>query len=75
MRNWLKRQCTEHTEAVSKPNVSPLVCLFVQTTSDDTGWLVTVDQYFVTEVDYIIDTVNVRLQENPDRKFICTLAL
>ena len=31
----------------------------------------TVDQYFTTEVDYIIDTVNVRLQENPDRKFIC----
>jgi len=37
---------------------------------DDTGWQVTVDQYFYRNVYYIIDTVLARLLENPDRKFI-----
>ena len=32
----------------------------------------TVDQYFMHEVDYILETVVARLEENPDRKFICT---
>mmetsp|Transcript_24894 Transcript_24894/g.45105 ORF Transcript_24894/g.45105 Transcript_24894/m.45105 type:complete len:1133 (-) Transcript_24894:53-3451(-) len=39
-------------------------------THDDTGWQVTVDQYFYRNVYYIIDTVLARLLENPDRKFI-----
>jgi alpha-mannosidase len=39
-------------------------------THDDTGWQITVDQYFSGEVYYIIDTVVSRLAENPDRKFI-----
>ena len=39
-------------------------------THDDTGWLITVDQYFYREVYYIIETVITRLEMNPDRKFI-----
>jgi alpha-mannosidase len=37
---------------------------------DDTGWQVTVDQYFANEVYFIIDTVVQNLAANPDRKFI-----
>ncbi|EGD74140.1 hypothetical protein PTSG_06149 [Salpingoeca rosetta] len=40
-------------------------------THDDTvRWLITVDQYYTTAVNYILDTVMTRLEENPDRKFI-----
>ncbi|EDQ87643.1 uncharacterized protein MONBRDRAFT_33201 [Monosiga brevicollis MX1] len=39
-------------------------------THDDTGWLITVDQYFYQRVSYIISTVMVNLEANPDRKFI-----
>eukprot|EP01064_Diplonema_japonicum_P013575 TRINITY_DN2111_c0_g3_i1.p1 TRINITY_DN2111_c0_g3~~TRINITY_DN2111_c0_g3_i1.p1 ORF type:complete len:1112 (+),score=256.66 TRINITY_DN2111_c0_g3_i1:48-3383(+) len=37
---------------------------------DDVGWKMTVDQYFYEEVYYILDTLVMRLTENPDRKFI-----
>jgi alpha-mannosidase len=40
-------------------------------THDDTGWLVTVDQYFFTEVYYVVDTVVDQLEKNPKRHFIC----
>ena len=39
-------------------------------THDDTGWQVTVDQYFYREVYYIVDTVIQNLLEDPNRKFI-----
>eukprot|EP00045_Choanoeca_perplexa_P017606 m.259200 g.259200 ORF g.259200 m.259200 type:complete len:1088 (-) comp17585_c0_seq4:4855-8118(-) len=39
-------------------------------THDDTGWLITVDQYFYQRVNYIISTVMIHLEENPDRKFM-----
>ena len=39
-------------------------------THDDTGWQVTVDQYFFEEVYYVIDTVLTRLLEDPNRKFM-----
>lgn len=39
-------------------------------THDDTGWQITVDQYFYRNVYYIIDTVVSRLTEDPNRKFI-----
>jgi alpha-mannosidase len=39
-------------------------------THDDTGWLMTVDQYYYKEVFYILDTVTEELAHNPDRKFI-----
>jgi alpha-mannosidase len=39
-------------------------------THDDTGWQVTVDQYFSSEVFYVIDTVIQNLLEDPNRKFI-----
>jgi alpha-mannosidase len=37
---------------------------------DDTGWLITVDQYFVKEVYYIVDTVVDQLLRDPNRKFM-----
>ena len=37
---------------------------------DDTGWQVTVDQYFANEVFFIIDTVVESLSRDPNRKFI-----
>tara|TARA_B110000208_G_scaffold143324_1_gene172894 strand:- start:2754 stop:3392 length:639 start_codon:yes stop_codon:yes gene_type:complete len=39
-------------------------------THDDTGWQITVDQYFYRNVYYIIDTVVTRLQDDPNRRFI-----
>ena len=36
----------------------------------DTGWQVTVDQYFFRNVYYVLDTVIPRLAEDPNRKFI-----
>eukprot|EP01047_Picozoa_sp_COSAG01_P055597 COSAG01_NODE_6207_length_3795_cov_57.087392_5_plen_232_part_00 len=39
-------------------------------THDDTGWQVTVDQYFSTDVYYVLDTVIPRLAEDPARRFI-----
>ena len=39
-------------------------------THDDTGWQVTVDQYFFTEVYYVIDTVVDQLEKDPMRHFI-----
>jgi alpha-mannosidase len=39
-------------------------------THDDTGWQITVDQYFFRNVYYIIDTVIMALEEDPNRKFI-----
>ena len=37
---------------------------------DDTGWQVTVDQYFYEEVYYILDTLIVRLDEDSNRRFM-----
>eukprot|EP00038_Savillea_parva_P006369 m.163286 g.163286 ORF g.163286 m.163286 type:complete len:1147 (+) comp12291_c0_seq1:1380-4820(+) len=39
-------------------------------THDDTGWQVTVDQYFFNNVYYVLDTVVRRLDEDPNRRFI-----
>ena len=39
-------------------------------THDDTGWQVTVDQYFFNEVYYVIDTVMDQLAQDPNRHFI-----
>jgi alpha-mannosidase len=39
-------------------------------THDDTGWQVTVDQYFFNEVYYVVDTVITELLKNPDRRFM-----
>jgi lysosomal alpha-mannosidase len=48
----------------------PLNVHVVAHSHDDVGWLKTVDQYYYTEVQYIIDTVVTELQQNPARKFI-----
>ena len=37
---------------------------------DDTGWQVTIDQYFSREVYWIIDTITEQLAQNLNRKFI-----
>jgi len=37
---------------------------------DDTGWLITVDQYFVKEVYYTVDTVVDQLLRDENRKFM-----
>ena len=39
-------------------------------THDDTGWQITVDQYFYQNVYYILDTVVPRLAEDPNRRFM-----
>ncbi len=39
-------------------------------THDDTGWQITVDQYFFQNVYYVIDTVVSQLQKDPNRKFM-----
>lgn len=39
-------------------------------THDDVGWQVTVDQYYIGNVQYIITTVIEQLLANPERKFI-----
>jgi alpha-mannosidase len=39
-------------------------------THDDTGWQITVDQYFFTDVYYILDNVIPRLAEDPNRRFM-----
>lgn len=39
-------------------------------THDDTGWQITVDQYFYQDVYYVIDTVVQRLADDPNRRFM-----
>lgn len=39
-------------------------------THDDTGWQITVDQYFFNEVYYVVDTVIDQLLKDPKRHFI-----
>ena len=42
----------------------------VPTTHDDVGWRETVDQYYMSAVQYILDSVISALQANPERKFV-----
>ncbi|GJP75498.1 hypothetical protein CLOP_g5937 [Closterium sp. NIES-67] len=37
---------------------------------DDLGWVKTIDEYYIDQVQYIIETVVDQLSDNPDRKFI-----
>ncbi len=39
-------------------------------THDDTGWQITVDQYFYLDVYYVIDTVVRQLAEDPNKRFM-----
>jgi len=62
----------------SGPVADKLNVHIVSHTHDDVGWLKTVDQYFygannsiqVAAVQYILDSVVLALEDNPDRKFI-----
>ena len=51
-------------------SVSAITVHLVPHTHDDVGWQVTVDQYYIGSVQYILTTVIEQLQVNPDRKFI-----
>ena len=55
---------------LSFPATSALTVHLVPHTHDDVGWQVTVDQYYILEVQYIITTVIEQLLVNPERKFI-----
>jgi len=50
--------------------VSSLTVHLVPHSHDDVGWQVTVDQYYIGSVQYILTTVIEQLLVNPDRKFI-----
>ena len=51
-------------------HASAITVHLVPHTHDDVGWQVTVDQYYIGSVQYILTTVIEQLQVNPDRKFI-----
>jgi len=63
---------------LSGPVADKLNVHIVSHTHDDVGWLKTVDQYFygannsiqIAGVQYILDSVVLALEDNPDRKFI-----
>jgi len=48
----------------------PLNIYLLAHTHDDPGWLRTIDEYYIYEVQYIFDSVLDSLTLNPDRKFI-----
>ena len=60
------------------PGDEPLTVHVVPHTHDDVGWLKTVDEYYLgannsiqhAGVQYILDSVLLALQENPERRFI-----
>ncbi|CAI5469722.1 unnamed protein product [Closterium sp. Yama58-4] len=52
------------------PVESKLNVHLVAHSHDDLGWTSTIDKYYVTSVQYIIETVIDQLEANPDRKFI-----
>ncbi|CAI5481216.1 unnamed protein product [Closterium sp. Yama58-4] len=56
------------TDAV--PVESKLNVHLIAHSHDDLGWTSTIDKYYVTSVQYIIETVIDQLEANPDRKFI-----
>eukprot|EP00040_Diaphanoeca_grandis_P000572 m.15796 g.15796 ORF g.15796 m.15796 type:complete len:1168 (-) comp10754_c0_seq1:58-3561(-) len=52
------------------PDENKINVHLVPHTHDDTGWQVTVDQYFFGEVYYVVDTVVDQLLKDPNRHFI-----
>merc|ERR1711871_64529 len=48
----------------------PLRIFVVPHSHEDTGWIKTVDEYYDTEVKYILDEVTTALTADPKRKFI-----
>ena len=39
-------------------------------THDDVGWIKTVDEYYTSTVQYILNTVIPELEAHPERRFI-----
>ncbi|CAI5530291.1 unnamed protein product [Closterium sp. Naga37s-1] len=54
----------------AEPVESKLNVHLVAHSHDDLGWTSTIDKYYVSSVQYIIETVIDQLEANPDRKFI-----
>eukprot|EP00117_Sycon_ciliatum_P036568 scpid27181/ scgid4437/ Lysosomal alpha-mannosidase; Alpha-D-mannoside mannohydrolase; Alpha-mannosidase A; Alpha-mannosidase 60 kDa subunit; Alpha-mannosidase 58 kDa subunit len=50
-------------------NGSHINIWIVTHTHDDVGWLQTVDQYYISEVQWILDTAMRCLMDNPNRRF------
>ena len=62
-----KSQSTQNkTNTFDDETINVFICPH---THDDTGWLVTTDQYYVKQVRYILDTVVAALKVNKNRKF------
>ncbi|OQR94399.1 lysosomal alpha-mannosidase [Thraustotheca clavata] len=59
-----------HYNTTRKISDTKLNVHLIPHTHDDPGYLLTVDEYFSQEVDYILDSVTYELLKNPDRRFM-----
>ena len=57
----------------SESQLDELVIHIVGHTHDDPGWLITADEYYVQEVQWIFYTVIPVLKQNAQRKFTCLI--
>ncbi|RHZ29704.1 hypothetical protein DYB26_009911 [Aphanomyces astaci] len=69
--HWHPRYPSDgHYNTTASISTDKLNVHLIPHTHDDPGWLLTVDQYFTQEVDYILDTVVTELQKDPNRRFM-----
>jgi len=57
-------------EKCPKYDESKLNVHIIAQTHDDVGWIHTIDRYYYTEVQYILDSVVDELHRDPNKKFI-----
>lgn len=50
-------------------NEEPIEVFIVAHTHDDVGWIISVDQYYLRQVQFILDSCIQQLLDNPERKF------
>jgi len=62
---WAPVRETSATAAVD----DEIEVFIVPHTHDDVGWLLTVDEYYVRQVQWILDSCIQQLLDNPERKF------
>jgi hypothetical protein len=60
---------TSSSSSASSGSKGPLDVWLVPHSHDDVGWLLTVDEYYVQQVRWILDTVVPTLQADPRRRF------